>query len=271
MKLSIITVNLNNRDGLQKTIDSVVSQTFKDFEWIVIDGGSTDGSKELIEQYADHFAYWVSEPDKGIYNAMNKGVRAAQGEYLQFLNSGDCLKESTTLDKVFLKSITGDIIYGDCAVRVSDTKLDEIHYKPTFSLKLLLDGSINHQSSFIKRELLLDEPYDESLRIVSDRKFFIRKALEGKSFVYINHIIATFDTTGISSTQRELLQKENDKVTLEEVPACILEDNRIFEEMKDALNDWQIKAIRELKVKRTLFHRMITANIKIMQLIDKIS
>jgi len=269
MKLSIITVNLNNREGLQRTIDSVICQTFRDFEWIVIDGSSTDGSKKLIEQYADHFAYWVSEPDKGIYNAMNKGIRAAHGEYLQFLNSGDCLKESTTLDKVFLKSITGDIIYGDCAVRVSDTKLDEIHYKPTFSLKLLLDGSINHQSSFIKRELLLDEPYDESLRIVSDRKFFIRKALEGKSFVHINHIIATFDTTGISSSQKELLQKENDKVTLEEVPACILEDNRIFEEMKDALNDWQIKAIRELKVKRTLFHRIITANIKIMQLIDK--
>lgn len=270
MKLSIITVNLNNREGLQRTIDSVVCQTFRDFEWIVIDGDSTDGSRELIEQYADHFAYWVSEPDKGIYNAMNKGIRAAYGEYLQFLNSGDCLKEITTLDKVFLKSITGDIIYGDCAVRVSDTKLDEIHYKPTFSLKLLLDGSINHQSSFIKRELLLDEPYDESLRIVSDRKFFIRKALEGKSFVHINHIIATFDTTGISSTQRELLQKENDKVTLEEIPACILEDNRIFEEMKDALNDWQIKTLRGLKVKRTLFHRMITANIKIMQLIDKI-
>lgn len=270
MKLSIITVNLNNRDGLQKTIDSVVSQTFKDFEWIVIDGGSTDGSKELIEQYANHFAYWVSEPDKGIYNAMNKGIRVAKGDYLQFLNSGDCLKDSATLYDVFSNFQAGDIIYGDCAVRVSDTVQQDIRYKPVFSLKLLLDGSINHQSSFIKRELLLDEPYDESLRIVSDRKFFIRKALEGKSFVHINQIIATFDTTGISSTQRELLQKENDKVTLEEVPACILEDNRIFEEMKDALNDWQIKAIRELKVKRTLFHRMITANIKIMQLIDKI-
>ena len=80
MKLSIITVNYNNREGLQRTIDSVVSQTFRDFEWIVIDGGSTDGSKELIKQYADHFSYWVSEPDKGIYNAMNKGILKATGE-----------------------------------------------------------------------------------------------------------------------------------------------------------------------------------------------
>jgi len=270
MKLSIITVNLNNREGLQRTIDSVVSQTFHDFEWIVIDGGSTDGSKELIEQYADHFAYWVSEPDKGIYNAMNKGIRVAKGDYLQFLNSGDCLKDSTTLSDVFSDFPDGDIIYGDCAVRISDTELEEIHYKSVFSLKIFLDGSINHQSTFIKRVLLNEEPYDETLRIVSDRKFFLRKALEGKSFVHINHIIATFDITGISSTQSELLQKENDKVTHEEIPACILEDNRSFEEMKDTLNDWQIKTIRELKAKRPLFHKIVTANIKIMQLIDRI-
>ena len=98
MKLSIITVNLNNRDGLKKTIDSVISQTFKDFEWIVIDGGSTDGSRELIEQYVNHFAYWVSEPDKGVYNAMNKGVKKAKGEYLQFLNSGDWLRDENTVN-----------------------------------------------------------------------------------------------------------------------------------------------------------------------------
>ena len=113
MKLSIITVNLNNCDGLQKTIDSVVSQTFKDFEWIVIDGGSTDGSKELIEQYADHFTYWVSEPDKGIYNAMNKGIRVAKGDYLQFLNSGDYLYDRTTLEKCLLPQNNADVIYGN--------------------------------------------------------------------------------------------------------------------------------------------------------------
>ena len=78
MKLSIITINYNNKAGLQKTIDSVVAQTWRDFEWIIIDGGSTDGSKELIEQYQQHFAYWCSEPDKGVYNAMNKGIDKAK-------------------------------------------------------------------------------------------------------------------------------------------------------------------------------------------------
>ena len=113
MTLSIITVNLNNRDGLLRTIESVISQTFKDFEWIVIDGGSTDGSKELIEQYADHFAYWVSEPDTGIYNAMNKGIKMAKGEYMQFLNSGDFLRSSTILYDVFSIMPKADIIYGN--------------------------------------------------------------------------------------------------------------------------------------------------------------
>lgn len=270
MKLSIITVNLNNRDGLQKTIDSVVTQTFRDFEWIVIDGGSTDGSKELIEQYSDHFAYWVSEPDKGIYNAMNKGIKVAKGEYLQFLNSGDCLYKNTTLNDVFADTPTGEIIYGDCAVRVTDTSLQEIHYKPVFSLKIFLDGSFHHQSSFIKRVLFAEELYDETLRIVSDRKFFIRKAMEGKQFSHVNHIIATFDTNGISSTQEALLQKENDKVTAEEVPDCILEINRTVEGLQVELNDWQMKSIRELKDMSPLFHKMVTINIKLMQLIAKI-
>jgi len=113
MKLSIITVNLNNKSGLQKTIDSVISQTYKDFEWIIIDGGSTDGSKELIEQYSQYITYWISEPDKGIYNAMNKGIVQAKGEYLQFLNSGDALYDKYVLDKILkATNITSDIITG---------------------------------------------------------------------------------------------------------------------------------------------------------------
>lgn len=92
MKLSIITINFNNRDGLQRTINSVLSQSFKDFEWIVIDGGSTDGSRNLLEIYKKYFSYWCSEPDKGVYNAQNKGISVAKGEYMSFMNSGDIIK-----------------------------------------------------------------------------------------------------------------------------------------------------------------------------------
>ena len=89
MKLSIITINYNNREGLKKTINSVINQTFRDFEYILIDGGSEDGSKEIILQHEAQFSYWRSEKDHGIYNAMNKGILAAKGDYLLFLNSGD--------------------------------------------------------------------------------------------------------------------------------------------------------------------------------------
>ena len=112
MKLSIITINYNNKAGLQKTIDSVICQTWKDYEWIIIDGGSTDGSKELIEQYQQYFAYWCSEPDKGVYNAMNKGITKAKGEYLNFMNSGDCFVCDSTLMDVFFKEISADIVAG---------------------------------------------------------------------------------------------------------------------------------------------------------------
>ena len=113
-RLSIITINYNNLSGLHKTIDSILSQSFKDYEWIVIDGGSSDGSKELLEKHIEHFAYWCSEPDKGIYNALNKGLKYANGNYVQFLNSGDWLYENSTLEKAFT-NIDGkyDIYYGD--------------------------------------------------------------------------------------------------------------------------------------------------------------
>ena len=141
MKLSIITVNLNNMEGLQKTCDSIISQTFKNFEWIVIDGGSADGSKELIEEYGSNISYWVSEPDKGIYNAMNKGIKVAKGEYLYFLNSGDYLFDSNALSDVFLDNPKEDIVYGFVAREHSGrTKIldglnvDKVH--------VLVDGKI---------------------------------------------------------------------------------------------------------------------------------
>lgn len=173
MKLSIITINLNNCGGLQKTIDSVIGQTFRDFEWIVIDGGSTDGSKELIEQYAEHFSYWVSEPDKGIYNAMNKGIKVAKGEYLLFLNSGDWLYQDSTLEEVFVLNPCEDVVYGynmeyTGHIHIPPKKLDMLHF---------YRSTICHQATFIKSSLFIDCLYDESYRVVSDWKFLMMKIL----------------------------------------------------------------------------------------------
>src|SRR5574344_1377354 len=110
--ISIITVNKDNCAGLKFTIDSVLCQTFKDYEWIVIDAASTDGSVELIKQYQEHISYWVSEPDGGIYAGMNKGILKATGEYILFLNSGDSLADNDVLENVHQNNLNGDIVLG---------------------------------------------------------------------------------------------------------------------------------------------------------------
>lgn len=222
MKLSIITVNLNNRDGLQRTIDSVVNQTFTDYEWIVIDGGSTDGSKELIEQYAMHFAYWCSEPDKGVYSAMNKGIAHAKGEWLQFLNSGDWLYEPQTLEYVFSNIHNAKIIYGKM-LRKDGTLNNQDMMKETLHWSDFIYGGLPHQSTFIKRELF-DKIglYDEKLKAVSDWKFFVTAIVYNKiPYIYIPKIISIYEGDGISDI---IGQEERAKEKINLFPAMILDD-----------------------------------------------
>ena len=198
MRLSIITINYNNRDGLQKTIDSVISQIWRDFEWIVIDGGSTDGSKELIEQNKSYFAYWCSEPDNGIYNAMNKGIAKAQGEYLFFLNSGDCLHEKDTLSKVFCHQELADVVYGDVN-RVSNYS-SYIHYYPhKLTTHYLITDGLCHQATFIRATLLKGYGYREDLKQISDWYKTVEWFRQGKTFAHTGLIIADYDMNGISS------------------------------------------------------------------------
>ena len=237
MTLSIITVNLNNKDGLQKTIDSVISQTFKDFEWIVIDGGSIDGSKELIEQYSDHISYWVSEPDKGIYNAMNKGIRAAKGEYLQFLNSGDYLIVSDVLDRFFSYGAEADIMYGYVARNI-DGKVQNLTgflSKDDISLIDLYYQTIPHQGSFFRASLFEQFGlYNENLRIVADREFYIKTIIYGNvSVKFIPITVSFFEDGGISSTSPKYLQ-EKKQVLNSLVPP------RVYKDMIDAVSKREI-------------------------------
>lgn len=200
MKLSIITINYNNRDGLQKTVDSVVSQTYKNFEWIVIDGGSTDGSRELIEKYQEYFAFWCSEPDKGIYNAMNKGIKVAQGEYLLFLNSGDYLVNSFVLEDVVKMGLDADIVFGYIRDSISNEEILNLK-RDNVTLVDLLQKSLPHSASFIRRELFdIVGLYDEKYKIVSDWKFFVQAIIiHNVTLKYIPLGISYFDASGISS------------------------------------------------------------------------
>lgn len=268
MRLSIITVNLNNRDGLKKTIESVIPQTFKDFEWIVIDGGSNDGSKELIEQYAEHFSYWVSEPDKGIYNAMNKGIRVAKGEYIQFLNSGDWLYDNTALERCFSHGFDADIAYGDILFYKAEGK-EECHYPQCMSLRFLYKFSLGHPASFIKRELFQAELYDETLKIVSDWKFFLRQAIRNKRFEYINEMVSCFVTDGISSVNIELLNREREVVIGQEIPALLGPDYKLMDEMEKVLEGNHVKKVIEYGGKKKLYHKMITSCLLFIETIDR--
>ena len=203
MKLSIITVNLNNLEGLKKTYESVVCQTFTDYEWLVIDGGSTDGSREFIEQHQDKFAYWCSEPDKGIYNAMNKGIVRAKGEYLNFMNSGDCFTSSGTLRKVFDKQLISDIVYG--YMQVKPTNKDSyipLNVKRKFCWYDLYINTLPHQSSFIRRILFeVVGLYDEELKVASDSKWFAMAVLNyGATCKFLPYKIAIFEGNGLCQT-----------------------------------------------------------------------
>lgn len=200
MKLSIVTINLNNREGLRRTIESVVGQTYRDFEWVVIDGGSTDGSKELIESYAEHFAYHVSEPDKGIYNAMNKGVRASSGDYLLFLNSEDCLYDKEVLQSFVDTFPTADVVYGNTII--VDAKGNEISKcvnPDKLRLSYFFGRTICHQSTFIHKRCFKRFMYNEDNKIVSDVELFITLLYNGYSFVKYDACVARVDNTGVSA------------------------------------------------------------------------
>ena len=168
MKFSIITINYNNCEGLRRTIESVVNQTCRDFEYIIIDGGSTDGSVDVIKQYANQIDYWVSEQDKGIYNAMNKGVVVSKGEYCLFMNSGDCLYNDSVICDVLSQGLDADVVAG--SVVYIDGEINESPKNITFDT-FYFGGWVNHEASFIKKEIMIRFPYDENYRIVSDWKF----------------------------------------------------------------------------------------------------
>jgi glycosyltransferase involved in cell wall biosynthesis len=200
MKLSIITINKNNSSGLEKTILSVINQTYKDFEYIIIDGNSTDKSVEIIKKYSTGINYWVSELDTGIYNAMNKGIRKAQGEYCLFLNSGDWLIDETTLIKLF-----DEITYTEEAGIYYTDRIatNHTHFQPPkkIDINFLIVDCLCHQNTLIKRSLFLEHGfYNERFRIASDYAFWLREFWTFKTkFVYIKTNIAIYDSFGIST------------------------------------------------------------------------
>jgi len=196
--ISIITVVYNCETTLEHTILSVIFQDFKNYEYIIIDGGSTDGTLEIIKKYHDKITLWISEPDKGIYDAMNKGVKNSMGKWCYFLNSGDSLYSYNTLLNIYPSLIDKyDIVYGsiNCI-----TKSNSFEIKPAPIEELVGKMVFCHQAVFIKKNILGDIKFDINYKIAADFNLF--RNLYKRNFIFfrINNIIANYDAEyGISS------------------------------------------------------------------------
>ena len=227
-KVSIITISYNNAKGLLRTIESVVSQTYPDYEYIIIDGGSSDNSKQIIESFSDRITYWVSEPDKGVYHAMNKGIAVAKGEYLHFLNSGDSYAASDVLERTFIKEYSEPLLRG---IQICDYGTRQVRWANLGNREVTLyDMFVNtllHQATFIRRDMF-DKygKYDETLKIVSDWKFFFQAILGGERTAFLNFDIVLFEMEGISTNKihgkRHLVERS--QVIKELMPYNIIED-----------------------------------------------
>jgi glycosyltransferase involved in cell wall biosynthesis len=224
-KISIITVNYNDREGLHKTIKSVLSQSYKDFEFVVMDGGSTDGSAELIEQYKGQIDVGVSEKDGGVFHAMNKAIRLAKGEFVIFMNGGDIFYNEQVLEEVVpLLNNDADIFYGDNYKESPGSKRLKT-YPERLDFSFFYTSSINHQSTFIRRSLFDTYfYYNENYRIAADWEFFVFTIChENVPYKYLKKTISIYDFTGISSNPNssELFIKEKSQTFEKYFPAFI--------------------------------------------------
>lgn len=219
MKLSVITINYNNCEGLERTIKSVLAQSRKDFEYVVVDGGSTDGGADLLNKYSNCIDKGVSEPDGGLYAAINKGARMASGEYCLFLNSGDTFFSETTVQELYACSLEADFIEG----RIMTVKGLHIPYEE-YTLNTYIYKCNNfHQASLIRRSMIIERPYDEKLKIAADLKFNINNiVVHGCSFSTVPVIISNYEPGGRSSTVEH--HEEIDSIFKELIPKRILDD-----------------------------------------------
>lgn len=212
-KISIVTVTYNCKDTIEQTIRNVLSQTYPSLEYIIIDGGSTDGTRDIIEQYAEHLAYWVSEPDKGIYDAMNKGLQAATGQWILFRNSGDYFAAPTVVEDVFSHyedrgefCIAGRTRFFENDGYFDSEILGEIQ-------DLWAQPYFSHPSTFIRTEVMRENPYPTDLRIAGDYYFFQKMLCSGRKYVSTPILVSLFDNeTGVSSRNRVISAREKFEV-----------------------------------------------------------
>lgn len=206
-RISVVTINFNHKEGLEKTIKSTVSQSYENLEYIVIDGASSDGSKEVIENYADSIVYWVSEPDGGIYDAMNKGALAATGEWINFMNSGDIFASNEVI-RLIGKQISEeiDLIYGH-AVGIQENE-ERIFRKAGNPADIWKSGQLRHNALFARTALVQAHPFstDAQMKVVADFDFMYKMFALNKQYKTVDKTVMEFEIDGVSS-QRSRIQE----------------------------------------------------------------
>lgn len=195
MKISVVTICRNDAEGLRRTIESVRRQKYCNIEYIIIDGASTDATLDVIKSNSDIIDKWVSEPDSGIYNAMNKSIDQCSGDYVIFMNSGDCFYSSDVIDNVFKNSPTEDVIYGNVRFNEVLSANRDIKSLQDFFCK----SPFCHQGVFAKLEKVREERFNEDLKIVADWAMFVNLFISGSTFKYVSVVVAQCQNGGVSS------------------------------------------------------------------------
>lgn len=230
IRFSIITVCLNEAQNIRRTCESVCAQSCRDFEWLVIDGGSTDGTLDVLAEFAARIDHLVSEPDTGIYDAMNKGIRLARGDYLVFLNAGDLFADAGVLEAV-LPCLGVDLVFGDLLCVSAAGEHSVRAFPDRLPRHFLLRHMLPHQASFFRRDLFAKYgEYDQSFRIAGDYELFARLIEKhGISTRHLPKVLGVFRTDGISSsrTQRALRRRENHRIRKRYFPWTVYGWDRI--------------------------------------------
>jgi glycosyltransferase involved in cell wall biosynthesis len=225
-KLSIVTVCYNAEQTIEDTILSILNQTYNDFEYIIVDGNSTDGTNDIIKKFLPDFAKkgvvvkYISEPDDGIYYAMNKGIDMAEGEWIAFMNADDSYYDSTTLSQIFAKQYDGyDVLYGSANLITEQEARIE---KPYPLEELATHMVFSHQSSFVRTEIAKIKKYDTSYELASDYQFFLELWLERKRFCCLeNMVVSNFAFMGNSRVRAYQSCLELKKIRcMHDIPGC---------------------------------------------------
>ena len=202
-KLSVITIVYNNVRDIERTMLSVINQTYQNVEYIIVDGLSNDGTLDIIHKYSDKVAKLISEKDEGIYDAMNKGLAASTGDYVVFMNSGDEFYAADTVANVFAVAEDADIYYGETEmINDAGESLGQRRHKApdTFTWRgFKLGMSISHQAIYVRRSLT--EPYDRRYQLSADIDWIIRAAKKAKKIVNVHQYVAKYLVGGMSKTK----------------------------------------------------------------------